>query len=218
LDATTPNTGIMPGAGNAFVGSADINGDAAGARTARDATDVAGTSNPDIESVVTANADLLQQLWGHRRFVSRPLAARTFAAADGNWTFSYARSESNLLHNQAIQCTGYWWRPSTGAQVGSGQVLLIGTEPTVAATEQAQSVTATSNTQAILDGDIMVFEVSTNFTQGMNVAYTEQFAYNGTTEASVTTCASFVTPPSALTLFGAAAAEIPFVHMARQAC
>lgn len=184
----------------------DLTGDASGGRTARDATDVHGTSNPDIESTITAIADQNQQEWGHRRFVSRPLAANTFAAADGNWTFSYARSESNLAHNQSVKLLVYAWRPSTGATVGTsgatGYMRCNGTEPSSAGAEQAESVTGTWDaTVTIQDGDILVFEVGTVFTQGMNTAYNEQFAYDGTTEGSTTTCASFVTPPAALTLF-----------------
>lgn len=206
LDAVTPNTGTMPGAGDAFAASNDVTGDASGARTARDATDVIGTSNPDIESSVTANADTNPQTWGHRRFVSRPLAAHTFAVGDGNWTFSYARTESNLNHNQSVQVIITAWRPSTGSTLYTGssdRCLLQGTEPTSAGVQQAQSVTGAwgSTSVTIQNGDILVFEVFTTFTQGMSTAYTEQFAYNGTTEGSTTTCASFVSPPAALDLF-----------------
>jgi hypothetical protein len=206
LDALSPNTGTMPTFSPAQSSGFTVTGDAAGAATARDATDVAGTSNPDIESQITSNADSTQQAWGHRRFVSRPLAAHTFAAADGNWTFSYARSESNLLHNQAIGAIVYCWRPSSGAQVGTWSVSFTGTEPASASTETAESLTAAGvNTSTIIDGDILVFDVWTAFIQGMNTAYTDQFAYNGTTEASTTTCATFVTPPAALTLFAGGA-------------
>jgi hypothetical protein len=209
LDAATPNTGTMPSDSPA-AWTGPPTGDAPGATVARDATDVAGTSNPDIESVVTSNADLLLQAWGHRRFVSRPLAAHTFAAADGNWTFSYARSESSLLHNQNILLNVTAWRPGTGAGVADLVTFNTATEPTVAATEQAESITATSGSHSIIDGDILVFDVCTQFTQGMSTSYTEQFAYNGTTEASTTTCASFVTPPSALTLFVAGSPDPGF--------
>lgn len=183
--------------------------DATGARTARDATDVAGTSNPDIDATGTAAADQLPQILELRRFVSRPLAAHTFANADGNWTFSYARGESNTNHNGQIRCDVTLWRPSTGLQIGTARVQFVGAAMAATA-ETADSGTALmSATQAILDGDILVFEVSDNFSQGMSTAYTSFFSYNGTTEASTTTCASFVTPPSALTLFTAAATPIP---------
>jgi len=83
-------------------------------------------------------------------------------------------------------------------------VNVTGTSPTAAATEQTESLTVawSATSVTILDGDILVFEVSTTFTQGMATAYTDSFSYDGTTEASTTTCASFVTPPAALTLFG----------------
>jgi hypothetical protein len=179
-------------------------GDAAGALVVRDATDVKGTSNPDIESTITSNADQLLQAWGHRKFVSRPLAAHTFSAADGNWTFSYARSESNLLHNMVIFLQIQSWRPSNGTQVATLLTFdgSVTTEPTVAATEQAESVTVTSGSSSIIAGDILVFMVCSQFQQGMSTSYTDQFAYDGTTEASTTTCASFVAPPAPLTLFG----------------
>jgi hypothetical protein len=180
--------------------------DATGARTARDATDVAGASSPDIDATGTAGANTLGQTLCLRRFVSRPLAAVTFAAADGNWTFSYARGESNTSHNGQIRCCIYAWRPSTGLQVGTRFVECDGTAMAATA-ETADSVNGVwSGTQAILDGDVLVFEVNDVFTQGMSSAYTTFFSYNGTTEASTTTCASFVTPPAALTLFTAAAA------------
>ena len=202
LDAATPNTGTMPT--GVFIASSDSTGDATGARTARDATDVAGSSSPDLKSTITAVANTTLQNWGHRRFVSRPLAAQTFASTDGNWTFSYARSESNTNHNQQIVLHAYPWRPSTGLRVSTGLVNVTGTEPTAASTEQTESLTAawSATSVTILDGDILVFEVSTSFTQGMSTAYTDTFNYDGTTEASTTTCASFVTPPAALTLFG----------------
>lgn len=214
LDAATPNTGTMPF--NALlidITSTATTGDATGARTARDATDVAGTSNPDLESTLTSNANTTGQMWGHRRFVSRPLAAQTLPSGT-NWTFSAACSESSLNHNQVLCVTIYPWRPTTGLALGPYNAFCALTEPTVAATETALSAVGASGTSlAILDGDILVFDVATTFTQSMATAYTEQFAYNGTTEASTTTCASFITPPAALTLY-AAPVILPIVNFA----
>jgi hypothetical protein len=218
LDAATPNTGTMPT--GAFILGADANGDASGARTARDATDTHGSSNPDIESSITSNANTNFQDWGHRRFVSRPLAATTFSSTDGNWTFSYARSESSLNHNQSVRCLIYAWSPSSGAQVGTGSLTsLLGNEPTSASTEQAESVTGAwgLTPTTISDGDILVFEVYTQFQQAMATSYTEQFAYNGTTEGSTTTCATFVTPPSALTLYTPSPFVSPRIVVSREA-
>jgi len=201
LDAATPNTGTMPTSepGSTFT---TMTGGAAGSTTARDATDVHGSSNPDIESTFTSNANTLQQDWGCRRFVTRPLAARTFAGADGNWTFSAATSESSLNHNQSITVVVYGWRPSTGLQVGTTQMTTSLPEPTSASTETANSNTAAwGSSLTILDGDILVFDIWDSFVQSMGTAYTSNFAYNGTTEASTTTCASFISPPAAITLY-----------------
>lgn len=215
-DATSPNTGTMPSNSPAVIGGGVLGTgtEAAGASTARDATDVIGTANPDTESSITSQASstVVQRL-GHRRFVSRPLAATTFADTDGNWTWSYARSQSNTNHNSTsgapINCIGYLWRPSGGTRVGTTVVQFAGTKLLVTG-ETADSVIGTwSLTQAILDGDIIVFDVFSLFQQGMATAYTDQFAYDGTTEASTTTCASFITPPAPLTLYTAAVARVP---------
>lgn len=209
LDAATPNTGTMPT--GAFDTNHDFEGDATGARTPRDATDVKGTSNPDVKSLITANADINPQHWGHRRFVSRPLAAQTISA--GTWTFSYARQESNLNHNASFRCDITVWRP-TSSSIIVQLVEIVGTEPTSAGAEQAESVTGSAGSQVILDGDVLVFEISDVFQQGMSTAYTSQFSYDGTTEASTTTCASFVTPPAALTLFTPVQPVLPLPHPA----
>lgn len=202
-DAATGNTGTMPGASTPFQYTAiSFTGYATGGQTARAAD---GTVGPgQTSSVITAAANQAPQYWGHRRFVSEPLAAHTFANADGNWTFSAANAESNLNHNQQISLMIYAWRPGTGALVWAAQHGLSCwfAEPGSASTETAASATgAFFETLSILDGDILVFEVSDNFTQGMSSAYTSTFYYDGTTEASASNCASFVAPPSALTLF-----------------
>lgn len=200
LDAATPNTGTMPTGAhiNTNIGAGTP---AAGARTARDATDVKGTANPDTESSITAAATVAAQQYEHRRFVSRPLAAQTFATADGNWTFSFARSESNTNHNGQIVASVYLWRPSSGLRVGTIVIVLAGAiMAATAETAETASPSGWTGSQAIQGGDILVFEIDTSFTQAMSTAYTDQFAYNGTTEASTTTCASFIAPPAPLNL------------------
>ena len=52
--------------------------------------------------------------WGRRRFVSPPLAGSTFAAGDGNWTFSCGQSKSKPNHNMSAAAIGYG-RPSRQA-------------------------------------------------------------------------------------------------------
>lgn len=201
--ALTPNTGQMPN-GNPFTGGAVLTNNAFQSDQVRDATDVIGTANPDTETQVVSDADQTAHCWALARFVSRPLATQTLPS--GNWTLSYARSESNLNHNQTIRGVVYTWRPSTGAVVltPTDATVFTGTEPTVAGAEQAESLTATMvnvSGGAVLDGDVLGFDVSSVFTQSMSTSYTDAFCYDGTTEASITTCASFLTPPAALTLF-----------------
>jgi hypothetical protein len=202
LDAASPNTGTMPSDSPAWTLGTPT-GDATGATIARDATDTPGISNPDLESSITSAADLNAQCWGHRRFVSRPLANQILPG--GGWHFSYARSESSLNHHQRIVCSIYAWRPATGLQVGSQINNPTGAEPTIAATEQAESVSLSFNLLAglaIQDEDILVFDIASSFTQDMSISYTEQFAYDGTTDADTVSCASFVDPPAALLLLG----------------
>lgn len=199
-DAATANTGTMPGAGDAFQGgSPPDTGEATGAFTARTANDTIGVGQ--TSATITATANQNPQQWGMRRFVSSPLAAHTFGPGDGNWTFSQASAESNLNHNQSIRLFAYQWRPSTGLRIGTGGLNITIAEPGSASTQTAASATQVSGSMTFIDGDILVFEVYDQFTQGMSVGYTSTFYYDGTTEASSTNCASFVTPPAALTLF-----------------
>ena len=213
-DAASPNTGTMPSTSPCAVQGLTATGDVTGATTARAADDTIGTLQKS--STATALANTTTQNWGHRRFVSSPLAARTIAAADGNWTWSYARSESALNHN-ATFFLGVWvWRPGTGAQVGTNanSARVQGTEPgTSEAVEAFTNSIGWGTTLAISDGDILVFDICVSFTQSKSSLFTDSFFYDGTTEASASSCASFVAPPVAYTLFGAAAAGIPDVGM-----
>lgn len=202
-DAATPNTGTMPSTSPSAWdgGPTGAGSEASGASTARDATTTIGVANPDTESSITAAATSVLQRLGHRRFVTRPLAAQNVSTGSLTWTFSYARSESNTNHNGDIVLGVYAWRPGSGAQVGSLIVSITGAVMAATA-ETADSKTAIENgAVTVQDGDILVFDVMSKFTQGMNTAYTDQFAYDGTTEASTTTCASFIICPTTLSFF-----------------
>jgi hypothetical protein len=204
-DAVSPNTGTLP-VNTPCWSSPTFTGDATGAATCRDATEVIGTANPDVESTITSLANSVQQCWGHRRFLSRPLASQTINS--GNWVFSYARTESSLNHNMAIGCTKYFFRPSTGLVVGSVDTA-TGTEPSVAAAEQTHFFSINENGITIVDGDIVIFDVWSLFTQSMSTAYTDQFAYDGTTEGSTTACASNVGTPGTLPITFSTGAAAP---------
>lgn len=208
LQATSPNAGTMPSNSPAAVAApglgGTVTGDASGAATARDATDTVGTNIPDVDTLITANANTSFQLWGHRRFVSRPLAAVTFSSGVGSWTFSAAAAESNAAHNASFTVCIYGWRPSTGAQVGTAGILAL---PEPGTTETALNNAASTLLDAtLLDGDVLVFDVFSQFTQSMATAYTDSFSYSGGVEGSTTNNAAFIAPPSPLTLFTGAAA------------
>jgi hypothetical protein len=200
LDTLSPNEDVMPSASPA-AGAGTVTGDAAGAATPRDATDTPGESDPDVESQITSNADTSAQLWGHRRFVSRPLAAQTVQIGT-SWTFSYASSQSNTSHNGGIVIDIYFWRPSAAAMVGAGLHKRLAAGVMTATAETAFSVAGGGTDSRFLNaGDVAVFDVFSSFTQAMSTSYTDEFAYDGTTEASAITCASFVLSSQALTLY-----------------
>lgn len=203
-DAPSPVGGILPFANfplkTDLSGAQALSGNAAGLAFAiwRDATDVIGTANPDVETLVTATADTSQQAWGHRRFLSRPLAAQTMAAG-ATWTFRYARTQSNTAHHQIIRVVVWVWTPSTGTRnggVGDG-ALILGTDSGLAAPAVAEAVAGAwgGTPTTLLDGDLLVFDVSTVFTQTMATAYTDSFSYDGVTEGDPASSASYIAPP-----------------------
>lgn len=205
-NAATPNTGTMPTT-DVLSTHLGAGSDATGALTPRAADGTIGTANPDTEATATAAANTSAQRLILRRFVSPPLAARTFATADGTWTYSFGAYQSNANHQGLYHMRMFIWRPSTGAQVGSGALNMapasVMTNTTEANFTDSSGGGSTYNGGAILDGDILVFDWSDEFTQAMSSAYTTTFSYDGTTEGSTTTNAAFVNAPVALTLFTA---------------
>lgn len=204
LDAATPNTGNLPTSAEPITSSwgSPETGAAADAYTVRDATDVPGSSNPDVESSFSSNANQNLQRWAHRRFISRPLAAQTIqGGVNGTWTLSYARYESNNAHNQVIICMVRVWRPTALHFVDYTLAYIVGTEGGLSEGYESVTDDGRGDDFNINNGDCLVFDILSYFTQSMSTSYTDYFCYDGTTEASTTTCASFVSPPSALTLF-----------------
>lgn len=200
-DVATPNFGRFPtdSPANMAGGVVGAGTEAPGASTARDASGTIGTANPDTKATCTSAATTSAQRLGIRRFVTRPLAAKTFAAADGNWTWSFAASESNAAHNGKANLWAYLWRPQTNARVGTEAVIIVPGEPGI--TETAQTATGTwTGTTTIQEGDVIVMDIYDEFTQGGAVSRTFSLSYDGTTEANTTTCASFLSSPAALTL------------------
>lgn len=186
-DAATNNTGTLPGASTLDASSPTVT--ATGASTNRDATGSLGATQTSI--AVATNATTSAQSAWHRRFLSYPIAAQTIAAQ--TITFSMACEENNASANYLPTCGVYLWRPSTGTKIGT--LLAVGsislTEPSTV--QIARSGTATSTSVTALDGDILVFETwRKSNAQGAATTYTDTEYYDGTTEASASSCASFV--------------------------
>lgn len=212
-DAASPDTGTLPsGDGYANGGGSSIN-HVTGAGTNRDATPSIGVSQTSI--VMTTQAITTSQESLLRRFLSRPLAAQTIPSQ--SITAGLAIASSNLSSNfftNGIEAG--IWRPSTGAYIATlwaSGPFLLGTavgENTLAATEQwFTSGAETSASRDVLDGDILVFGVWRDATvQGMGTSYTNTFYYDGTTEGSATSAASYINFPTTLTFFTPAKSQV----------
>ena len=133
-----------------------------------------------------------------RRFCSEPLAAQTLAS--GTWTISFAALESNANSNMLVFFRLYVWRPSTGATVAT--LISASTNSAEPGTTQTALTTTGSQAsgQAIVNGDILVTEIWSSTTQGKASVFSNEVFYDGTTEASTSSCASFITAPAAITL------------------
>lgn len=189
--ATTTDTGTLPAAGTTVKSSAyDVTGPT-GWDTNRSMDSVLGVSQ--TSAVFTNPADLNLHGCAFLRFCSAPIAAQTIAAQV--ITVSLARAESNLNSNfNAAVTTVVIWRPSNGSVVGRPTENLAVLEQTSAGTEEAgTAATASSTSVTAQDGDIIVIEVGrSSNVQDMGTAYTNTIYYDGTTEASATSCASFI--------------------------
>lgn len=163
-----------------------------------------GTSQTTV--AVTSTATVSQQNLYLTKFVSQPLAASgTLSTTANGYTLSFAAKEANANANFPVTTSGtayvcmYVWRPSTGAIVG--MVLngaSAGTVSEASIVENALSYTFTGAAIAYQAGDVLVFEVIAQVTQASATAYTNNFYYDGTTEASGTNCASFLSCPDTL--------------------
>ena len=154
--------------------------------TNRDASTVIGSGH--TSGVYTTGANTNAQNFTWRRFVSPLLAAGTYTNL--NFTHSCARAESNLNSNFLLRCAIGTWNGTTYTAWHSDDTL---SENTSAGTQQTFSETSSNVTLTVADGDVLVIEVGRQTSsQGMGTAYTNTYYYDGTTEASTTNCASFV--------------------------
>jgi hypothetical protein len=214
LDGATTDTGTLP-SGFAAADDASLTSsvNVSGADTNRTAsTTISGTAG-QRSGVLTTLANVNAQPSLLRRFVSDPIAAQTI----GVQTLGYgcATSESSTNSDFLAQFRVSLWRPGTGALVG---FLTFGTTSPEATTSEvwiSGNIAAATTSRTALDGDIIVIEAWRPVTvQLMATAYTNTFFYDGTTEGSATTPASFINFPNTLTFYTPPAEVIPDLTMA----
>ena len=201
-DATTTDTGTLP---STKLSGQTANVTATGASTNRAMTTSTGALQASA-ALTTLAQTTAQRNW-FRRYVSAPLAAQTIAAGttSDSWLLALAGSESSTNSAPTFTCYLGVWRPSTGALVGTIKDLtangISGLGVTTVA-EQWLGPTASTDigtTTAVTtqDGDILVIEIWAVNIQAMATAYTNTLFYDGTTETSTTSAASYLQTPTA---------------------
>lgn len=190
-NATTAVGGTLPGVSTLSVVTPTKT--VTGADTNRAMTTSIGTAQTSAAN--STNATTTTQSAWFRRFVSPELGAQSLAGIA--WTVSIAYSQSNT--NSLFAPTyGLWvWRPGTGALVS--KILDVGEQPdtftTPGSTSEIADSTTNNNGQSVTaqDGDILVLEIwRRGGAQSMATTYTNTFFYDGTTEASTTSNAGFL--------------------------
>jgi hypothetical protein len=152
---------------------------------------------------VTSSGVTTQQFVAIGQWLSEPLAAQTIGA--GNWTASLAASEANAQANMFGALVVAVYRPSTNSIVGRivdqpNAATSFGLEPGTAETA-ISGTTIAGSSLTVQDGDILVFEIWSVMTMASTTARLLTIFFNGTTDASATTNAAFVSAPAAITLF-----------------
>lgn len=193
-DATTTVSGTLPGSTTLNTSSPNVT--ASGASTNRAMDGTIGTSQ--VSAALTTLASTSAQKNWARRHISPPLKAGTYGS--GTWTFSDAQSESNANSNLQAAIGVWFWRPSTGAKVGTVANVTQTTQLEPGTTETARSGTISGSNVTILDGDVLVVETWGFNTQGNATARTNTWFYDGTTEASSTSNAAFIQAPADIPL------------------
>ena len=192
-DATTTDTGTLPGASSLSTNTPDVI--AAGASTDRGMDGTIGASQ--VTSTGGNNGNT-QSDW-MRRFVSAPLSAQTIAA--GTWQFRAAIGTPSGPGLQSNVGVGAWtWRPSTGARITTifDQTLGylgIGNNSGVFDTGVVSISGAAATVQS---GDILVVEVWIDGGDNDGFPTTVSFDYDGTTEGSTTSNAAYLNAPAAI--------------------
>jgi hypothetical protein len=203
----TSDTGTLPAAG-ASVSATTPRVILDGTNYSMDATIGAGA---ETSKVLTTIADTAAQASLLVRFLSDPIAAQTIAAQ--TVTFDLSRVESNANSNFACLAVIAVWRPTGGSVVGRIADLALNLGLNSSTTKAAGSASQTSTSVTAANGDILVLEVWRDATvQAMATAYTNSYFYDGTTESSITSEASFISFTTPITMSGGGAPAEQPVH------
>lgn len=168
------------------------------------ATKTKGTSQTSITKASSAVTTAQKNFFVTIFIVQSPLAAQTFGA--GNWFISSSVSESNSNANFGWSCCVYVWRPTGGTLVGriidaANSGTAIGGALTATGETFRSNFVAGSNVTCAA-GDILVIEFWEVSTQGMATSYTDTIFYDGTTETSTTSSATYFLAPNPVAMTG----------------
>ena len=202
-DATTPDTGSLPGGSTLSSTSPTVT--ASTASTNRDMNQTIGASQVGPSLTVLGNMSL-QTHW-FRRFLSRPLGTQTLPT--GAWSIDAGSQESSI--NTNLEPWGMVlkvWRPSNGTTVSTLiDNPLLATSPLSTNGSELDVSTSTGSISgvAVTSGDVLVLELWTQATQLNNNPHTANAYYDGTTEGSTTSSAAMLLAPGNITFAGAGA-------------
>jgi hypothetical protein len=184
-DAAINQDGIYPNV-NLLLGSAGIQTNAPGPFGNRMMNTAIGIGQTSATIPSTGNQN--QQAQAARRFITPPLDGNQ-TVGSGSMHFNCAGEESNTNMNH------WWnmlhvviWNPNNGTVRGTirsdpGTNVSIGaSEPSSANSEQVDDITGIASTSVnALDGDVIIIEIWSVFTQGMSTSYNSKFYYDGIT-------------------------------------
>lgn len=179
------------------------------------------TGSNDTGASITTNASTSQQTLYFHRFVSLPLNLNSDGGISAQtWTYNFAAWETNsstnfpvTSNNKTMPINCYVWRPRTQQKIAS---ILQGNsnaefDEITAGGSQARVVHGTFAGSAVAagsleNGDVIIFEVWAQITQGSATAYTVQWWMDGNTvnttpNTAVSNHASFLETPQTLSEF-----------------
>lgn len=158
-----------------------------GASTLRWASDTSGSSMTFISGSTSATTNNQAGFFGI--WALTPLSgSQTVGGAGETILVNVADYESNLNSNFYInRAHVYVWRPSTNSLVGdcctySTSPVAEPSEPSSASSIQVSTFSIALSSVSASDGDIIIIELWSNFTQSSATSYTARLYYGGATE------------------------------------